>query len=488
MSSSSARPVDTSSAFAAVFSLENARAYEPETPKSMKILRSTANAAIKYLRKQFTSSTGLPLVDQVDLTVEECFVCPPFTYTSVDGRGQEGKVDVHADHCSFKWKEFLACAFQPDALAEILAQPVCRVTIEHTGEKATRHFVTGTDGGCSDATDWELRFWRTDSKVVCVTASMGGKVKHKVRDYAAGQLSGEGLPHGGQKFVGSPAVRKSGCAFLFGGMDEEEFILYLERRVQDEEGFKIKVKLSPDGYKLPKRMRMLLQALLWHDETVAPAVPSPFAQPAPAQPAPAAIAPAATVPKLCKAAPPMPPAQPAAQPMPAPPVAVQLKPAPPTPPLIAAPHHTAPKPPVQRKSAPPTPPKLPAQPTRAPPRPAGVFQPAAQDAPQDESAPAADEPRDGDGGDDWWSTPRGDAWRDRLEVLAKLGEQSHGAGSQSWEGGGYGWSGSTSWYDADWRGSRADRNSQDDRNSPTDYWNGGGDWNWSSDREWHRWH
>ena len=119
MSSSSACPVDTSSAFAAVFSHEHAVAYEPETPRSMKILRSIANAAIKYLRKQITSSTGLPLVDQVDLTCEQCFLVPPFTKTGVGGKGQEGKIDIDAEPVSFKWKEFLACAFQSLSLIHI---------------------------------------------------------------------------------------------------------------------------------------------------------------------------------------------------------------------------------------------------------------------------------------------------------------------------------------------------------------------------------
>ena len=141
-----------SSALVANFSLEDAQAYESEPFRRAVDLRRAANHAVKYVRKQFTTKTGYPLVAEVDVTGEPNFVIPPFRKTGPGGKGQEGVIDIESDSPdTFKWKEFLARAFGPEQLKEVLAQPVYRVTIENTGVKASRFFISGSAGGCSDA-------------------------------------------------------------------------------------------------------------------------------------------------------------------------------------------------------------------------------------------------------------------------------------------------------------------------------------------------
>ena len=70
--------VATSSALAAFFSRECAQAYEPQPFRESQFVLSSAIHAIKYVRKQFTTASGYPLIYFVDLTGADCFVCPPF--------------------------------------------------------------------------------------------------------------------------------------------------------------------------------------------------------------------------------------------------------------------------------------------------------------------------------------------------------------------------------------------------------------------------
>ena len=154
-------------AMAANFSLEDAENYQQEPFRNIKAVRVSANHAVKFVRKTCTTKTGYPLVAEVDVTGEPNFVIPPFRKTGPGGKGQEGVIDIESDSPdTFKWKEFLARAFGPDQLREVLAQPVYRVAIESTGVRASRFFISGSAGGCSDAKNWELRFWRQDMRAV----------------------------------------------------------------------------------------------------------------------------------------------------------------------------------------------------------------------------------------------------------------------------------------------------------------------------------
>ena len=146
------------SALAALFTRENAEAYPQLVFRGVRAVRKSGNHAIKYLRKQFTTASGYPLVEFVDLTGADCFVCPPCKKTAVDGRGQEGIIDIDSSEpLYFNWKEFLARGLEPDELNEALSSPVYRVTIEHTQPAPAANdwhvraggedFVTGTDGG-----------------------------------------------------------------------------------------------------------------------------------------------------------------------------------------------------------------------------------------------------------------------------------------------------------------------------------------------------
>ena len=257
-------PVVFSSALAAAFSLQDARAYESEPYRTATAVRKSANHALKYVRKQFTTATGLPLAIEVDLTAEECFVCPPFKKTGPEGKGQEGVIDIESDTPdSFKWKEFLARAFQPDQLKDVLSSPVYRVTLQNTGVTATRYFMLGSQRGCSDAKNWEWWFWRTDQKVVRCTVNLDGKKppKYTTDGYEVGVRHGPGPAQGGQRFVGSEEVRQSGTAFLYGGMEDANFLSYLQRRVQDRDGFNIKVLVLPYEDSLPERVKILCQRL-----------------------------------------------------------------------------------------------------------------------------------------------------------------------------------------------------------------------------------
>ena len=248
--------VDTWSALAPPFSREDADAFDAVPTRKLKTVRQTANAAIKYLRKQFTTSTGKPVVDQIDLTNEECFVCPPFKRPSSE-KGPEGIIDIDAiPSVSFRWKEFLARAFPPSALAEILAQPVYRVTIEHTGEKGLlRHFVD------RDAQSWELRFWRTDRQVVrCRVVRWGNMVNFKIEEDQDGKLTESGPAQRERRWVGSHEVRPVDWQ-KFGGMVDESFLINLERRVRLETNFNIKISLAPDAYWMPIRVKTLLYKL-----------------------------------------------------------------------------------------------------------------------------------------------------------------------------------------------------------------------------------
>ena len=86
--------VATSSALAAFFSRECAQAYEPQPFRESQFVLSSAIHAIKYVRKQFTTASGYPLIYFVDLTGADCFVCPPFKKTAVDGEGLEQIIDI----------------------------------------------------------------------------------------------------------------------------------------------------------------------------------------------------------------------------------------------------------------------------------------------------------------------------------------------------------------------------------------------------------
>ena len=247
------------SALAALFSRENAQAYEPQPPRHVKVVRRSANHALKSLRKQFTTASGLPFIDFADITGAECFVCPPFTKTGADGRGQEGIIDIDSEPDYFNWREFLAFGLQTDQLDDVLSSPVYRVTIEHTGEKVTRHFVIGTDRGCPDAKDWELRFWRQDQKVVRCTVSLDGKpAKYTIESFGVNWSPAPGPPQGGQRWVGAREGRRQGTRFLFGGLEEEAFISYLRGRVEDRDGFNIKFGVVPYEDSLPDRVKELI--------------------------------------------------------------------------------------------------------------------------------------------------------------------------------------------------------------------------------------
>ena len=247
-------------AIAATFSLQDAENYQQEPFRNIKVVRMSANHAVKFLRKMCTTKTGYPLVIEVDVTGEPNFVIPPFRKTGPGGKGQEGVIDIESDSPdTFKWKEFLARAFGPEQLKEVLAQPVYRVTIENTGVKASRFFISGSAGGCSDAKNWELRFWRQDQKVVRCTTHLDGKPsKYKIQEFQPSvRVGGEGPAQGGQRFVGSAEVRQTGTAFLFGGLEDDEFISYLQRRMQDRDGFNIKVLVLPYEHSLPEPVKLL---------------------------------------------------------------------------------------------------------------------------------------------------------------------------------------------------------------------------------------
>ena len=254
-----------SSALVANFSLEDAQTYESEPFRRAVDLRRAANHAVKYVRKQFTTKTGFAMVDEVDLTAEECFVCPPFRKTAVDGRGQQGVIDIDSDTPdSFKWKEYLARGLEDsEAMREVLSQPVNRVTIEHTGVKATRRFIIGSDGGCADAKNWELRFWRSDMRVVRFNPGLDGKATNYTIEKVlpSVRVSGEGPVQRGQRFVGSQAFRQTGTTFLFGGMEDEKFISYLQRRVQNRDGLNIQVHVIPYEPDLPELVKNLRETL-----------------------------------------------------------------------------------------------------------------------------------------------------------------------------------------------------------------------------------
>ena len=255
-------------AMAATFSLEDAENYQQEPFRNIKAVRVSANHAVKFVRKTCTTKTGYPLVAEVDVTGEPNFVIPPFRKTGPGGKGQEGVIDIESDSPdTFKWKEFLARAFGPEQLREVLAQPVYRVTIESTGVRASRFFISGSAGGCSDAKNWELRFWRQDQKVVRCTTHLDGKPsKYQIQEFQPSvRVGGEGPAQGGQRFVGSAEVRQTGTAFLFGGLEDDEFISYLQRRIHHRDGFNIKVLALPYDHSLPdsvKRLREVLSQLL----------------------------------------------------------------------------------------------------------------------------------------------------------------------------------------------------------------------------------
>ena len=253
---------------AATFSLEDAENYQQEPFRNIKAVRVSANHAVKFVRKTCTTKTGYPLVAEVDVTGEPNFVIPPFRKTGPGGKGQEGVIDIESDSPdTFKWKEFLARAFGPEQLREVLAQPVYRVTIESTGVRASRFFISGSAGGCSDAKNWELRFWRQDQKVVRCTTHLDGKPsKYQIQEFQPSvRVGGEGPAQGGQRFVGSAELRQTGTAFLFGGLEDDEFISYLQRRIRHRDGFNIKVLELPYDHSLPdsvKRLREVLSQLL----------------------------------------------------------------------------------------------------------------------------------------------------------------------------------------------------------------------------------
>ena len=253
---------------AATFSLQDAENYQQEPFRNIKLVRISANHAVKFLRKMCTTKTGYPLVIEVDVTGEPNFVIPPFRKTGPGGKGQEGVIDIESDSPdTFKWKEFLARAFAPEQLREVLAQPVYRVTIENTGVKASRFFISGSAGGCSDAKNWELRFWRQDQKVVrCTTHLDGKRSTYKIQEFQPSvRVGGEGPAQGGQRFVGSAEVRQTGTAFLFGGLEDDEFISYLQRRIHHRDGFNIKALALPYDHSLPdsvKKLREVLSQLL----------------------------------------------------------------------------------------------------------------------------------------------------------------------------------------------------------------------------------
>ena len=250
-----------SSALVANFSLEDAQAYKSEPFRRAVDLRRAASHAVKYVRKQFTTKTGFAMVDGVDLTAEECFVCPPF-------RQVERVLDIDSDTPdSFKWKEYLVRGLKDsEAMREVLSQPVNRVTIEHTGVKATRRFIIGSDGSwCEgfDAKNWVLRFWRSDMRVVRFNPGLDGKATNYTIEKVlpSVRVSGEGPVQREQRFVGSPAIRQTGTTFLFGGMEDEKFISYLQRRVQNRDGFNIQVHVIPYEPDLPELVKNLRETL-----------------------------------------------------------------------------------------------------------------------------------------------------------------------------------------------------------------------------------
>ena len=283
--------VATSSALAAFFSRECAQAYEPQPFRESQFVLSSAIHAIKYVRKQFTTASGYPLIYFVDLTGADCFVCPPFKKTAVDGEGLEGIIDIDSSEpLYFNWKEFLARGLEPDELNEALSSPVYRVTIEHTQPAPAANdwhvraggedFVTGTDGGCPDAVDWELRFWRQDQKVVRCTVSLDEKPgKYTIEGFGVNSSPAPGPSQGGQLGghgdwrlwrqlgPGSAARRTWRLAVwrttrsLFGGMEDDAFISYLRRRVQDRAGFNIKIGVVPYEHCLPERVKVLSEML-----------------------------------------------------------------------------------------------------------------------------------------------------------------------------------------------------------------------------------
>ena len=100
---------------AATFSLQDAENYQQEPFRNIKVVRISANHAVKFLRKMCTTKTGYPLVIEVDVTGEPNFVIPPFRKTGPGGKGQEGVIDIESDSPdTFKWKEFLARGFGPE--------------------------------------------------------------------------------------------------------------------------------------------------------------------------------------------------------------------------------------------------------------------------------------------------------------------------------------------------------------------------------------
>ena len=115
----------------------------------------------------------------------------------------------------------------------------------------------------------------------CTTRLDGKPSKYQIEEFQPSvRVGGEGPAQGGQRFVGSAEVRQTGTAFLFGGLEDDEFISYLQRRIHHRDGFNIKVLALPYDHSLPdsvKKLRGVLSQLLPVDfQVVLPSSSSNF--------------------------------------------------------------------------------------------------------------------------------------------------------------------------------------------------------------------